>query len=101
MSIYKRTGDMIVRQSNLPTASEIYGTLANHVAVHPNNNIISVGHNGAPFATHYRNDGVYLFTKANTDVINPIDKIIGIAKQTGIAGQQRTIDVLVGRSLLP
>jgi hypothetical protein len=101
ISIYKRTGDIVTRQSNLPTASEIFGTAANHIAVHPNNNIITVGHDGSPFVTHYRNDGVYLFTKANTDSINPLDKIIGIAKEAGTAGQQKKVDVLIGRSFFP
>jgi 6-phosphogluconolactonase (cycloisomerase 2 family) len=98
LSVIKRTGDSFVFSTN-PTTP--FGNPCNTVAVHPNNNIISVGHNLNNFLTHYRNDGVYLFTKANTDVIDPLDKIIGIAKQAGNAGDQRTVDVLVGRSLLP
>ena len=96
--VIKRIGDTFTFLTN-PTTP--FGTAVNNVAVHPNNNIVSVGHDSNNFVTHYRNDGVYLYTKANTDVINPIDKIIGIAKESGNAGQQRKVDVLVGRSLLP
>ncbi len=94
----KRTGDAFAFQTN-PTAP--FGTISNSVDVHPNNNIITVGHDLNSFVTHYQNDGVYLFTKANTDVINPLDKIIGIAKEAGTQGQSKRVDVLVGRSLLP
>ena len=94
----KRTGDAFAFQTN-PTGP--FGTISNSVDVHPNNNIITVGHDANSFVTHYQNDGSYLFTKANTDVINPLDKIIGIAKEAGTQGQSKRVDVLVGRSLLP
>jgi hypothetical protein len=94
----KRTGDAFAFQTN-PTGP--FGTVSNSVDVHPNNNIITVGHDANSFVTHYQNDGSYLFTKANTDVINPLDKIIGIAKEAGTQGQPKRVDVLVGRSLLP
>lgn len=94
----KRTGDAFAFQTN-PTVP--FGTISNSVDVHPNNNIITVGHDANNFVTHYQNDGVYLFTKANTDLINPLDKIIGIAKEAGTQGQPKRVDVLVGRSLLP
>ncbi len=94
----KRTGDAFAFQSN-PTVP--FGTTANAVAVHPNNNLISVGHALNQFVTHYQNDGSYLFVKANTNAINPLDKIIGIAKEAGTQGQFKKVDVLVGRSLLP
>ena len=96
--VIKRTGDAFAFQTN-PTTP--FGTVVNSIAVHPNNNIVSVGHDSNSFITHYKNDGAYAFVKANTDTINPLDKIIGIAKQSGTAGQQRVVDVLVGRSLLP
>jgi hypothetical protein len=96
--VIKRTGDTFTFQTN-PTTP--FGTQVNSVAVHPNNNIISVGHLLNSFITHYKNDGAYAFVKANTDTINPLDKIIGLAKEAGNAGEQRKVDVLVGRSLLP
>jgi WD40 repeat protein len=94
----KRTGDAFAFQSN-PFAP--FGVTANAVAVHPNNNLISVGHALNQFVTHYQNDGSYLFVKANTNAINPLDKIIGIAKEAGTQGQSKRVDVLVGGSLLP
>jgi sugar lactone lactonase YvrE len=96
--IYKRTGDSF---ELLSTPTTPYGTVVNAVAVHPNNNIISVAHDSNTFVTHYQNYGSYLFSKANTDVINPSDKIIGIAKEAGISNDTKTVDVLVGGSLLP
>ena len=95
----KRTGDAFAFQTN-PTSP--FGTVGNAVAVHPNNNIISVGHDSSNFVTHYKNDGSYLFAKMNpaTDVIQTLDKVYGIAKEAGTSGQQKKIDAIVGGSLL-
>jgi WD40 repeat protein len=96
--IYKRTGDTFTLQTS-PTAP--FATICNTVAVHPNNNIVSVGHDAGNFITHYQNNGNYLFVKSNVNIINPFNKIIGRAKEAGTQNQQKEVDVLVGRSLLP
>lgn len=99
---YKLKNDVLTAQANpsgLPT------TNGNGCAWSPNGNSLAVVNDtGGTQLTVYNNTSTtYLFNKANTDNINPLDKIIGIAKQTAAASTTvtRQVDVLVGRSLLP
>ena len=97
---YKLKNDVLTNQaspSGLPT------TIGNACAWSPNANSLAVVNDGggATLTVYNNNSTTYLFNKANTDTINPLDKIIGIAKEAGTQGQTKSVDVLVGRSLLP
>ena len=99
---YKLKNDVLTNQANpstLPT------TTGNACAWSPNANSLAVvnASGGTQLTVYNNNSTTYLFNKANTNVVNPLDKIIGIAKQTAAANTTTTrqVDVLVGRSLLP
>jgi WD40 repeat protein len=97
---YKLKNDVLTNQaspSGLPT------TIGNACAWSPNANSLAIVNDGggATLTVYNNNSTTYLFNKANTDTINPFDKIIGIAKEAGTQGQTKSVDVLVGRSLLP
>jgi hypothetical protein len=98
---YKLKNDTL---TNLANPSTLPTTQGNGCAWSPNANSLAIacnsGGTGALFV-YNNNSTTYLFTKANTDSINPLDKIIGIAKENGTAGQLKSVDVLVGRSLVP
>jgi WD40 repeat protein len=98
---YKLKNDTL---TNLANPSTLPTTQGNGCAWSPNANSLAIacnsGGTGALFV-YNNNSTTYLFNKANTDSINPLDKIIGIAKQNGTAGQLKSVDVLVGRSLVP
>jgi WD40 repeat protein len=99
---YKLKNDALTKQQNvsqLPTSGGLsadWSSDSNYLA------LANRSGTGARVLSVFKNNSTtHLFSKANTDSINPLDKIIGLAKENGSAGQTKTVDVLVGRSLLP
>lgn len=101
--VYKRINDAFTKQTDPATGTLPTGT-ANGFAWSYDAEYYAIAHSTTPFISIYKNNSsTYLFRKislSSTSTIGRFDKIIGLAQESGTAGQSKNASILTGGGLL-